>query len=298
VKTPDPPREAVLAAGGAVIGLGAAAVGVLGPLLSGTIEYHVSDGARNQIMGGDIAGLVLVAPVSLVATVLMLRRHRAGPVLALGPAVYAVYMYSQLALGGDFVRYPGNSERFFPLFLGLFLVVALVSIRAWTVVDGERLPAISSRITRLLGAFLLVMAAFLTFGLHLPTMAEVWNGGSPPPEYLADPAVFWLVKLMDLGIVVPAMLAIGVGLLRRSDWAETAGYAAIGWMALLGSSVAGMAMVMQLRGDPAASFLNTIAFGSFAVLLLIATWLVYSPLFQRDDIRHIPPRVNDLELSQ
>jgi len=127
----------VLAAGGAVIGLGAAAVGVLGPLLSGTIEYHVSDGARNQIMGGDIAGLVLVAPVSLVATVLMLRRHRAGPVLALGPAVYAVYMYSQLALGGDFVRYPGNSERFFPLFLGLFLVVALVSIRAWTVVDGE-----------------------------------------------------------------------------------------------------------------------------------------------------------------
>jgi len=298
MRTTERPRHFGLAFASALLGLGAAAVTLLGPLVTGRIEYHVSAGARHQIMGGDIAGLILVAPVSILAAVLMLRRHRAGPVVALGPAVYAIYMYSQLALGGDFDRYAGNSERFFPLFLGLFVLGGLISIRGWILVDGEHLPAIPPRIAQRLGVFLLVMATFLTFGFHLPGLAEIWNGGLSSPEYVADPNVFWLVKLMDLGIVVPALLAIGVGLLRRSDWAETAGYAAIGWMALLASSVAGMAVVTQVRADPAASFVNTVVFGSFAVLSLVAAWLVYSPLFQRDEIGHIPARVNSLDLSR
>jgi hypothetical protein len=75
-------------------------------------------------MGGDVAALFLVAPVSVLAGVLALRRHRAAPVLAVGPSVFALYTYTQLALGGDLYRHPGNSERFFLLFLTLLILGA------------------------------------------------------------------------------------------------------------------------------------------------------------------------------
>lgn len=263
-----------------LLGAGAALVAVLGPLVTDTIRYHASEGAVNQIIGGDIAGLLLVAPVSILAGILVWRGHLAGPVLALGPAGYALYMYSQLALGGDFVRYPGNSERFFPLYLGLFILAGAIAIRAWKVIPRDRLPGTKPWVDRSLGVFFLVMAAFLTLGLHLPGLLDAWADQPASTEYLADPAVFWLVKFMDLGIIVPGMALAGIGILRGSPWAERIKYVAVGWAGLLGASVAGMAIVMQATSDPAATTANTIAFSTFAAIAIGIGWIVYRPLFR------------------
>lgn len=273
------PGSRWLGAGLVLLGLGAAALAVLGPLVTGVIRYPVSEGARNQVVGGDVAGLVLVAPVALAAGVLALRRHPAGPVLAQGPAAYALYMYAQLALGGDPSRYEGNVERFFPLLLGLFVLAGAVAVRAWTLTDPDRLPPSPRWLERTLAAFFLAVAAFLALGLHLPGLVAVWQG-QPGPEYLADPVVFWLVKFMDLGLVVPLLAAVAAGLLRARRWARGARYAAASWAALLGSSVAGMAIVMQVSGDPAASAGNTIAFGAFALVALGLAALLHARLLR------------------
>lgn len=269
-----------------VLGLGAAAVALLGPLVGDVIRYHVSGGAADQVVGGDAAALVLVAPVSIAAGILTVRGHPAGPVLALGPAVYALYTYVQLAMGVDIARYPGNSERFFPLFLGLFVLAGAIAIRAWATIEPTGLPPASPWVDRALGVFALAVAAFLTVGLHLPGLLDAWSAQPASPEYLADPVLFWLVKFMDLGIVVPALVLIGVGILRGASWAHTAIYAAVGWFALLGSSVAGMALVMQAAGDPAASTANTIAFGLFAIFGVTVAVIVYRPLFARRSDRN------------
>lgn len=261
-----------------ILGLGVATSALLGPLMFGVIQYHASSGAINQVTGGDAAALFLVAPVSIIAGILALRGHRAAPVLAIGPAVFAVYTYTQLALGGDFVRYPGNSEDFFLLNLGLFLTGGLMAIAAWASIHPNRLPPTSSRFDRILGSILLAAAVFLLFGLHLPHLMELW-GGELSDAYLADPGVFWLVKLMDLGIVVPVMIGVGIGLLRHRVWAQRARYGVVGWFALLGSSVAGMAIVMQATGDVEASMANTIGFGIFALLGLALAVVLYRPLF-------------------
>ena len=265
-----------------VLGAGAASVALLGPLRGEVIRYHASEGAVNQIVGGDVAGLLLVAPWSILAGVLVWRgHHTAGPVLALGPALYALYMYSQLALGGDFVRYPGNSERFFLLYLGLFVLGGAIAVRAWTLIDVEKLPGTARWADRTIGVFFLVMAVFLVGGLHLPGLIDAWADQPASTEYLADPAVFWLVKFMDLGIVVPGLVLAGIGVLRASRWVPKIKYAAVGWAALLGSSVAGMAIVMQLTGDPAATLANTIAFTAFAAMALGMAWVVYAPLLRK-----------------
>ena len=42
-----------------LLGIGAAAAALLGPLVTGIIEYHISEGARDQVIGGDVAVLAL-----------------------------------------------------------------------------------------------------------------------------------------------------------------------------------------------------------------------------------------------
>ncbi|HSJ28827.1 MAG TPA: hypothetical protein VLB67_11495, partial [Acidimicrobiia bacterium] len=209
--SPSQTRTLWLAMGLVGLGLGAALVALLGPLAGGVIEYHVSEGARNQVAGGDVAGLFLVAPVSLLAALFVWRRHPAGPPLALPPAAYGLYMYSQLALGGDVARYPGNSERFFPLYLGLFLLAGAIAVTAWPSIDAGRF--LPRGVERTLGVFFLVVAGFLLLGLHLPGLLDAWSDQPTSTEYAADPVVFWLVKFMDLGIVVPLLVVSGVGLI-------------------------------------------------------------------------------------
>lgn len=270
-----------VALGLTVLGLGVALVAVLGPLVTELVEYHVSDGAAIQIAGGDAAALVLVAPVAIAAAALIRRRPTGGSVLGLAAAVYVLYTDVQLSVGGDVARYEGNSERFFLLFLALFVLAAWLAVRTWSMIEPNGLPSTSRRFDRFLAVVLFTMAAFLVAGLHLPGLVDAWAVHPAAPEYLADPNVFWLVKLMDLGMVVPAMIAIGVGILRKSSWAHKAKYVAVGWFATLGTSVAGMALLMQLSGDPAASLVNTITFGGFAVLALVLAFVLYRPLLTR-----------------
>ena len=52
-------------------------------------------------------------------------------------------------------------------------------------------------------------------------------------------------------------------------------------MALLGSSVFGMAVVMQASGDPAATMVNAVAFGAFASIGLTVAIGLYRKLFAR-----------------
>lgn len=277
--TSTPTVDIWLGAALIVLGLGQALVALLGPLVAGVISYHVSTGALNQVAGGDVAGLALVAPLSVVAGILVLRDHHAGAVLAIGPAAYVAYVATQLALGGDITRYPGNSERFFPLFLGLIILAIVIAIRAWNTIDSDLLPVTTRRLDRIVGSFALVVATFLAVGLHLPGLIDAWAAQPSAPEYLADPVVFWLVKLMDLGLVVPALVTLGWGTLRGAAWAQRATYGAVGWMAALGTAVAGMAIVMQVSGDPAATTANTIAFTTFAMVGLVVAAITYRPLF-------------------
>jgi hypothetical protein len=277
-------RRTALGWGLVVLGLGVASVSVLGPLMSGVIRYHVAGDVLNQITGGDLVALVLVAPVAIVAGILTLRGVPMGPVLALAPAGFAVYTEAQLVVGGDFAVQPGNSGRFFLLFLGVFVLAGLVLVGSWRAVEVLDLPVTSGRAMRLLAALLWVVAGFLVIGLHLPGLVDVIDGAPYGVEYTQSPGVFWVVKLMDLGMVVPLIVATGVGLWHGMAWSRKLAYGVVGWAALLGSSVAGMAVVMQVNRDPAASTANTVVFGVFALAFLVWAASLYRPL-----VRHPRP---------
>jgi hypothetical protein len=75
--------------------------------------------------------MLLVAPASILAGILTLRRLPAAPVPALAPSIFASYTYTQLIVGQEYLRLPGNNERFFPLLLGIFILVGALTLRAW-----------------------------------------------------------------------------------------------------------------------------------------------------------------------
>ncbi len=272
-----------------MIGAGAIAVALLGPLGTGTIEYHASAAAVDQLRGGDIAGLLLVGPVSVAAAWLVMRRRPGAEALALAPASYGLYLYTQLAISGDLAQYGGNSERWFVLFWALITLCGAV-----LVVAGHRLfhvaaPKARSTLQHITGWYLLGVAVFLAVGLHLPGLADAWRAAPTSQEYLDDPVVFWVVKVMDLGYVVPVVLAIGIGLLRNRPWARRLLAPVVGWSALLGCSVAGMGLTMLITDAPGASVVLASGFVLAATLALALAGVAYRPILQAPPRAQVPP---------
>jgi len=251
------------------LGCSIALCSLLGPLALGLIVYRTSVAAERQIVGADAAGLFVSAPVSIAIGVLLLRGRREVAVLGMAPAVFAAYTYMQLAVGNEFLHRPGNVEKFFPLLVAVFVLAGAVAVGAWTVSSRLPLPVTSRRLNHVAGATLLGVAAFVAIGLHLPTYLDAVSGLPVNVGYLGSPTAFWLVKFMDLGLVTPVAVAVGIGLLRDRAWARRPMFAIVGGYALLGVSVAAMAAVMLLADDPDAS-LGTLAGSVLTAALLLA----------------------------
>ncbi len=257
----------------ALLGLGIATASLLGPVGLELLVYRTSPTTLNQLRGSDLAALVVAAPLALLAATLVVRHHPAGPLLATGVGVFAVYTYAQVIVGQEYLRRPGNVERFFPLLLAVFVLgEALVVLGSRAA--GE-LPAPPRRVERLTGWVLVAVAAFLVLGLHLRTMVLAWTDPGAMTEYASAPTPFWLVKLMDLGIVVPVAVVTGLGLLRGAAWARRVTYPFLTGYALLAASVLSMALVMLVNGDPDASVGLAAGFACFAAALaaLLVAWL-------------------------
>ncbi len=253
---------------------------VLGPLVLGEIRFATSASGLNQIQGGDLAALCIVAPSCFAVAWLAWRNHPAATTLGLAPAMFAMYTYSQLILGNEYTYRPGNVERYFPLLLAIFILAAALAILCWTSPQCQELPPLSRRLERGSGILLITIAVLVVFGIHLAGFIDAVSDHPDATAYLETPNTFWVVKFYDMGIVVPAALAVGWGLLRRRAWAQKPAYAILGGYVLLGWSVAGMACTMLLHDDPEASLSLALALIGVAGAGSVFAWRLYRPLFQ------------------
>jgi hypothetical protein len=140
--------------------------------------------------------------------------------------------------------------------------------------------ASSRRLTRGSGITLVVIAAFVALGLHLTTLVDSLRDHPSGAAYIDAPTLFWVVKFYDLGIVVPAALTVGIGLLRRQVWARKPAYAILGAYVLIGWSVAGMGWSMLIRGDPDASVAMVVSVTGIACAGAVFAYFLYRPLFR------------------
>jgi len=265
--------------GVALLALGAGLAGnsLAGPLALGVIRYRFSETLILQGIGLDAVSLVLVAPTCLAVGVAALRGRRRAAILAVAPAAYAAYMAVQYVVGPEYLELAGNNERFFALHLGIFALGVAAAVRAWTAADPGDLPEMSERTEGRWSLVLLVLAALLALR-YLPGILDLATGTPSVAEYRENPTTYFLIAVMDLGVVAPAAAAAGLGLRRHRDRARKALYAVMGWFGLVGPAVAAMSVTMWLEGDTTASAGQAAAFVAVGGGLLVLALSLYRPL--------------------
>jgi hypothetical protein len=276
-------RNRVLGVGLLVLGVGLSVNSLLGPLVFDVIRYHVSTSLGNQTIGIDAMTLAVVAPICFVLGWLRLvgstRLSSSGvAVLSLAPALFAAYMIPQYVIGPDYLGLPGNSQRFFLLHLALFIVSAALSILAWTSIEPNELPRTTRRTDRIAAAVLFAGAVFLVFGLHLSGVVDGLQRSPSNSAFLDDPTAFWFVKLLDLGIIVPASIAGGVALMKGLRGAQRLMYALIFWLTLDAIAVFSMAVTMEVNDDPNGSRVLAVGFAILCVALISLSVKLVRPL--------------------
>jgi hypothetical protein len=155
--------------------------------------------------------------------------------------------------------------------IALFVLSAALLVRAWGSIDRGALPAIS----RAWAVVIFLMTAFVV-SRWLPAFGGMASGSAVPA---ADPdlTMYWSIFLLDVGLIVPAGIATGIGVLRGVPWATAALYGLVGWFALVPPSVAAMSLVKLVRDDPNASGGDTVVF----IVVTLLFWLVAGALYRK-----------------
>lgn len=265
-----------LAGGLVALAAGLAANTLLGPLVAGVITYPLSDPVTNQTLGLETVSLLVVAPLSALAAVLVLRGNRAGPIAAIPPAGYAAYMFVQYIIGPQYVEYP----PVIPFHLAMFVLSGILLVLSWNRVRVEDLPTVSSRRRRIYSAVLVLLALFASFG-YLFAVPRMLTGGTIPAEYIDDPSVYWTVFLLDLGVVVPITVAVSTSLLRGAVWARKALFGLVGWYALVTIAVLALFVSMLVHDDPNVTVGIVIALCIATFLIVAFTGWVYRPFLSQ-----------------
>jgi hypothetical protein len=247
---------------------------------------------ENQLLGGELTSLFLAAPMSLVAGILWWRGKAVAPIVAMGPAGFGLYTYIQFVLVPDYSRYPGNNERYFPLYLALVGLSWVLLWRSWRHLSSSAIAAPSRRLAVTTGTLLVVVNAAFALAWCGSIAAEL--RGPLTPDYIEHPTAFWLIRLMDLGFVIPIGLVTGIGLLRNSRDAVRMAYSFVGVQLLLACAVAGMAIRMSIRDDPGVTTAllllsngGAVAFIVVYVLLLRSAISLGSPEWPSDGLAHV-----------
>lgn len=281
-QSPDVPVPSaglrVLGWGLLVMALGLAINSILGPLAADLIDYPVSDSMRNQTIGLDAASLIVVAPVSAAVGILALRRHPAAPVLALGPAGFVAYMFVQYVAGPDHLSYP----PVLVLQLGLFAAGWLLAGLAWHLDPGR--PG-EGTVIKTLGpahGWVAVVLGLFVLARYVPGLIGSITNEPLPAEVATDPAMYWLIVLLDLGVYLPATTLAAVGLWRARPWGSRLHRGLVGWFVLTTIAVAAMSATMSLNDDPNASA------GQLMLFVVVAIGIVsYAAAIIRPEQDHL-----------
>lgn len=261
------------------VALGALAVAlataaILGPLLTGLIDWRSSANSLNQTYGADGAALVLLAPVAAAAAWLAARRHLLAAPLAFGVGLAALYYGVASVLGADYVQYPGNNERFFLLFLGIIVLAWIVAAWGWSAMADDP-PRPTPRTARA-GAIVFALGGAvigLAWIAQLASIATTGELGTAADRlaYAESPTAFWLVRIVDLGFIVPLAIGTGIGLWRGSAAAAKAATGVASFLTLQSSAVLAMGTIMIVRGDPTATPMLVVVLAPITLAIAILT---------------------------
>ncbi|MHA6695170.1 hypothetical protein [Homoserinimonas sp. A520] len=192
-----------------------------------------------QARGQDIGNLLAV--VILVASAIRMRAGSFGAAQWwMGTLLYLLYAYIVYAFAVHFGR--------------LFLVyVAILGLVFFTLVIAlstrERAPAYPSRPARLLAAWVLIATGALFALLWLSELVPATVTGQVPPSIAAAGLIVSPIHAIDLSVVLPGMIIIGVLSLRGNKTGLMLTVPALIFSVLMGSSIIAAMLLIVATGE-------------------------------------------------
>ncbi len=247
------------------------AMAALGPSGTGDIEYRTSQSGLWQVMGQDLADVLLIAPLLLAGGILQLMRKDSSKYLLVLTPLTLMYTGLSLGIGQEWTTHDGNVEAYFWMFLTLIiggLVLLIGVLPRFGPGDGtgfqRRRPL---AFVSIMGLVLLLFAGMWTGQIN----EVVASGDLADGSYSDSPNAFWTVRFLDLGICVPLGFVSLFLLLRRPEKGYPLVLLFFGFFLTMAVTVNAMAVVQLLNDDPAAQAMGAglFIFPVMAVLFLI-----------------------------
>lgn len=248
---------ALLAAAGSVLGL--AIGGIYAPLTPVFLP---------QALAQDLANLLLVAPLWLILATLALRGSLRAYLLWLGVLSFTVYNYVIYTF----------SIPFGPLFLPWVAVLGLSLyslIGGIAVLDHEAVAAaFTSRRAVVVSGWSLILMAILFGLLWLSEDVPALRAGLRPQSLVDMALPTNPVHILDLAFFLPAVLMVGVLLLRRRPMAHSLAAPLIAFLVLTGVPILLTPAVQAARGA-VADWGVALPIGSLTVAMTaLLAWLL------------------------
>ena len=214
--------------------------------------------------GGDAVNLGVVVPVLLVSAVFTLRRSVSAQLIWMGTLFFLVYNSLIYCVAVHF-------NSLFLVYCSIFglsfyaLAGSVTSLRVSEIAShyGSRIPA------RIAGVVLLLMA--FVFGAQwLREIIPALRSGHAPSSVIEAGLLTSPVHVLDLSLILPGFLIIGIALARRKPLGIVWAPILIVFAILMLIAIAGMNVAMRLTGL-ATNWIGAVVFivGALALSVLV-----------------------------
>jgi hypothetical protein len=192
-----------------------------------------------QARGQDVGNLVAV--VVLVVSAVRMRAGSSGAAQWwMGTLLYLLYAYIVYAFAVHF----GRLFLVYVAILGLVFFTLIIAFSA-----KERALADPSGRVRLFAAWVLIGTGALFTLLWLSELIPATVAGQVPPSLTAAGLIVSPIHVIDLSVVLPGMIVIGVLTLRRNDAGLMLIVPALVFSVLMGSSIIAAMLLIAATGE-------------------------------------------------
>lgn len=240
---------------------------VQGPLILNNIKYKTSPLIVNQILGQDVANIIIGPLIIVGGILLLLGKKKALDILILVP-IYMIYYALSFGVGYEWSSaiYTGNNEKYSFLFVSIIisgLIILLYSLSAFP----KNKKAVFNKKGLILYSILFAVFLAMFAMMWVKEVFIVVNGGKLM-SYEIAPTLFWVIKYFDLGFTIPLGYISLYLLWTRANETYIVQMLFYGFFLTMIITVNAMGIIMYINKD--AQFTSG-AMGIFGFLLIIVS---------------------------
>lgn len=229
------------------LALGVIVAAILGPLGFGVIRFHMNHNAIVQYQGSEVV-MLAVALGHLIAARLWWQASPVAPALTIGLALFAIYTFVTVVMPQEYAQFPdGNVERYMLLYFGITALGSALIVLSLNALLRQEISV--SQSWRTGTQWVLGVQAGLFLLLWTGQILGLYRSGMTT-EVEETRLLFWMVKYLDLGFLIPVAFITIVLLQYHQPLAGMLVLGLSGFITVMLVAISAMTISSFLQNEP------------------------------------------------